>query len=249
MFGNHGLCGLPEEGAHEKSPKCLGGNLGDFGELCKGLIQIFACQQHGHQHERDSEAEQETPMGVVDDNARQRGPQRGGDGEHHGNHAHGRAAFLRRVNRHNAVEQQGDEERGRNRLHHAPRNQQRKHGRKRANQRAQQEGGLREQQHFFGGQPLNQVGGDGGERAHYQQKARGQPLHGGFVHAEILHDGRERDIEQRVVQIAEKRADKQGGNNGFGMVLAGNCGLSEKYSCWVSVDSAGVLCIIITIKQ
>ncbi|HGH6828330.1 TPA: DUF637 domain-containing protein [Neisseria meningitidis] len=26
-----------EEGAHEKSPKCLGGNLGDFGEFCKGL--------------------------------------------------------------------------------------------------------------------------------------------------------------------------------------------------------------------
>ncbi|HGH6218604.1 DUF637 domain-containing protein, partial [Neisseria meningitidis] len=25
------------EGAHEKSPKCLGGNLGDFGEFCKGL--------------------------------------------------------------------------------------------------------------------------------------------------------------------------------------------------------------------
>ena len=37
MFGNHGLCGLPEEGAHGKSPKCLGGNLGDFGEFCKGL--------------------------------------------------------------------------------------------------------------------------------------------------------------------------------------------------------------------
>ena len=38
MFGNHGLCGLLEEGAHEKSPKCLGGNLGDFGEFCKGLL-------------------------------------------------------------------------------------------------------------------------------------------------------------------------------------------------------------------
>ena len=38
MFGNHGLCGLLEEGAHEKSPKCLGGNLGDLGEFCKGLI-------------------------------------------------------------------------------------------------------------------------------------------------------------------------------------------------------------------
>nr|WP_275112421.1 ATP-binding cassette domain-containing protein [Neisseria meningitidis] len=37
MFGNHGLCGLLKEGAHEKSPKCLGGNLGDFGEFCKGL--------------------------------------------------------------------------------------------------------------------------------------------------------------------------------------------------------------------
>ncbi|MBG8681344.1 hypothetical protein E4O59_01530 [Neisseria meningitidis] len=37
MFGNHGLGGLPEEGAHGTSPKCLGGNLGDFGEFCKGL--------------------------------------------------------------------------------------------------------------------------------------------------------------------------------------------------------------------
>ncbi|MBG8581816.1 hypothetical protein ELQ24_12210 [Neisseria meningitidis] len=41
MFGNHGLCGLLKEGAHEKSPKCLGGNLGDFGEFCKGLIPSF----------------------------------------------------------------------------------------------------------------------------------------------------------------------------------------------------------------
>ena len=37
MFGDHGLGGLLKEGAHEKSPKCLGGNLGDFGEFCKGL--------------------------------------------------------------------------------------------------------------------------------------------------------------------------------------------------------------------
>ena len=38
MFGNHGLCGLLEEGAHEKSPKCLGGNLGDFGGFW-GILQ------------------------------------------------------------------------------------------------------------------------------------------------------------------------------------------------------------------
>ena len=37
MFGDHGLCGLLEEGAHEKFPKCPSGNLGDFGEFCKGL--------------------------------------------------------------------------------------------------------------------------------------------------------------------------------------------------------------------
>ncbi|WP_260231767.1 pilin, partial [Neisseria meningitidis] len=37
VFGNHGLGGLLEEGAHGKSPKCHGGNLGDFGEFCKGL--------------------------------------------------------------------------------------------------------------------------------------------------------------------------------------------------------------------
>ena len=35
MFGDHGLCGLLEEGAHEKSPKCLGGNLGDLGNFAK----------------------------------------------------------------------------------------------------------------------------------------------------------------------------------------------------------------------
>ena len=43
MFGNHGLGGLLEEGAHEKSPKCLGGNLGDFGEFCKGLSLSYFC--------------------------------------------------------------------------------------------------------------------------------------------------------------------------------------------------------------
>jgi len=33
---------LPEEGAHEKSPKCLGGNLGDFGGFCKGIyLKIY----------------------------------------------------------------------------------------------------------------------------------------------------------------------------------------------------------------
>ena len=41
MFGDHGLGGLLEEGAHGKSPKCLGGNLGDFGEFCKGLTLSF----------------------------------------------------------------------------------------------------------------------------------------------------------------------------------------------------------------
>ena len=49
MFGDHGLCGLLEESAHEKSPKCLGGNLGDYGEFCKGLsvreLKILLCCQ------------------------------------------------------------------------------------------------------------------------------------------------------------------------------------------------------------
>ena len=40
MFGDHGLCGLLEEGGHGKFPKCLDGNLGDFG----GVLQrsLFA---------------------------------------------------------------------------------------------------------------------------------------------------------------------------------------------------------------
>ncbi len=41
MFGNHGLCGLLEEGTHEKSPKCLDGNLGDFGGFW-GILGNFA---------------------------------------------------------------------------------------------------------------------------------------------------------------------------------------------------------------
>ena len=41
MLSNHGLCGLPEEDAHRKSPKCLDGNLGDFGGFCKGLRRPF----------------------------------------------------------------------------------------------------------------------------------------------------------------------------------------------------------------
>ncbi|WP_204787186.1 hypothetical protein, partial [Neisseria meningitidis] len=46
VFGNHGLGGLPEEGTHGKSPKCLGGNLGDFGEFCKGL-RLKHCEISG----------------------------------------------------------------------------------------------------------------------------------------------------------------------------------------------------------
>ena len=43
MFGDHGLGSLLEEGGHGKSPKCLGGNLGDFGEFCKGLGLFCIC--------------------------------------------------------------------------------------------------------------------------------------------------------------------------------------------------------------
>jgi len=39
------LCGLLEEGAHEKSPKCLGGNLGDFGGILqRSLPAVFVFQ-------------------------------------------------------------------------------------------------------------------------------------------------------------------------------------------------------------
>ena len=45
MFGNHGLGDLLEEGGHGKSPKCLGGNLGDLGGFCKGLNISNSLQQ------------------------------------------------------------------------------------------------------------------------------------------------------------------------------------------------------------
>lgn len=35
MLGNYGLCGLPEEDAHRKFPKYLGGNLGDLENFAK----------------------------------------------------------------------------------------------------------------------------------------------------------------------------------------------------------------------
>ncbi|ARB70147.1 hypothetical protein A6J53_13445 [Neisseria meningitidis] len=50
MFGNHGLCGLLKEGAHEKSPKCLGGNLGDFGDFAKVSDGIFVRKENGNIH-------------------------------------------------------------------------------------------------------------------------------------------------------------------------------------------------------
>ena len=43
MFGVHGLGGLLEEGAHEKSPKCLGGNLGDLGGILQRSQAKCAC--------------------------------------------------------------------------------------------------------------------------------------------------------------------------------------------------------------
>ena len=47
MLGDHDLCGLPEEGAHEKSPKCLGGNLGDFwGDFAKVSVFVYYTGEH-----------------------------------------------------------------------------------------------------------------------------------------------------------------------------------------------------------
>ena len=46
MFGNHGLCGLLEEGAHEKSPKCLGGNLGDFFGRGGDFVKVSICENN-----------------------------------------------------------------------------------------------------------------------------------------------------------------------------------------------------------
>jgi len=43
------LCGLLEEGAHEKSPKCLGGNLGDFGGILQRSRLINNQQGYGSQ--------------------------------------------------------------------------------------------------------------------------------------------------------------------------------------------------------
>jgi len=48
------LCGLLEEGAHEKSPKCLGGNLGDFGGILQrsqitGYLVAAGKAKRGHQ--------------------------------------------------------------------------------------------------------------------------------------------------------------------------------------------------------
>ena len=42
MFGNHGLGGLLEEGAHEKSPKCLGWEFrGFWGILQRSPMESF----------------------------------------------------------------------------------------------------------------------------------------------------------------------------------------------------------------
>jgi len=46
VFGNHGLGGLLEEGAHGKSPKCLGGNLGDFAKVSVCNIKKRNSQNH-----------------------------------------------------------------------------------------------------------------------------------------------------------------------------------------------------------
>ena len=61
MLGNHGLCGLPEEDAHRKSPKCLDGNLGDFGEFCKGLQSLRTRRRSASQATVDVAVEEGCP--------------------------------------------------------------------------------------------------------------------------------------------------------------------------------------------
>ena len=177
--------------------------------------QIFAHQQHRRQHKRRGKAEQHAPMRVVNNDARQRRPHRGRSGKHHGNHAHRCSALIGRVNRQNAVKQERNEKRGRHRLHHPTDYQYAKSRRKRANHRTGQKRCLRKQHHFARFKPLNHACRNRRKCTHDQQKTRRQPLNRGLIDPEILHNRRKRDIQQRVVEIAEKCADKQRRHNGF----------------------------------
>ena len=155
-------------------------------------------------------------MGVVDDDAGEGGAECGGGGKHHGDHAHSRAAPVGREDIEDAVKQQRHEEGGGYSLHHAPDQQHAEVGRQSTNQRTGEEGGLGDEQHFAGFKPLDNAGGNRRECAHHQEKAGGEPLGSGFVDVEIAHDGRERHVEQGIVQVAEEGADKERGHDGFG---------------------------------
>ena len=170
--------------------------------------QIFAHQQHRRQHKRRGKAEQHAPMRVVDDDTRQRRPHCRRGGKHHGNHAHRCSALVGRENRQHAVKQERDEKRGRHCLHHPPHNQNSESRRKRANQRPCQKRCLRKQHHFARFKPLNHACRNRRKCPHDQQKARCQPLNRGLIDTKIFHNRRKRDIQQRVVEIAEKCADE-----------------------------------------
>ena len=67
MFGDHGLGGLLEEGAHEKSPKCLSRNLGDFGEFCKGLYLILYKENRPSEDFKEIKREWDLKMTIIEE--------------------------------------------------------------------------------------------------------------------------------------------------------------------------------------
>ena len=62
MFGNHGLGGLLKEGGHGKSPKCLGGNLGDFGGFWGILQRSLSIAMYGEGKTRGNVSILKRPM-------------------------------------------------------------------------------------------------------------------------------------------------------------------------------------------
>ncbi len=82
-----------------------------------------------------------------------------------------------------------------------------------------------------------------GERRHghhdgrAQHVGRGQPLHGGHVHAQVGHDGRERHVEERLVERGEERGECRHRHDGRGFAKC--CGQSE-YLLLPPAPGAGV---------
>ena len=188
------------------------------GLVSSGRIRHHGGRQHCRSQHHDGEhCEQLVPVAHRQhepcDNRAERRAERG----HGAHHAHVRARLALRRHGQRQVHADGHDHARAERLHHAPREQRGEASRHEPDQGSGKQQRKRDHRQALRGNAAVEEPGHGHHDGGGQHVGGRDPLHGAGAHRQVVHDGREGHVEERLVERGKERGERDGEQDGPGV--------------------------------